>query len=60
MCCERLVCANCAGPVSEARCPTCRASRAQVHGHGAGVPLELIAALLVALVTMLALARAYS
>jgi hypothetical protein len=31
-----------------------------VHGHGAGVPLELIAALLVALVTMLALARAYS
>jgi len=60
MCCERLVCAACAGPVSEARCPTCRSSRAQVHGHGARVPLELIAALLVALVTMLALARAYS
>ncbi|HZG95662.1 MAG TPA: hypothetical protein VEZ46_13230 [Mycobacteriales bacterium] len=46
--------------MSEARCPTCRSSRAQVHGHGARVPLELIAALLVALVTMLALARAYS
>jgi hypothetical protein len=28
---DRLVCANCAGPVSEGRCPTCRASRRQLQ-----------------------------
>ena len=27
---DRLVCANCSGPVSEGRCPTCRASRARM------------------------------
>ena len=32
MSCEHLVCANCSGPVSEACCPVCRASRAEVHG----------------------------
>ncbi len=32
MCCEQLVCASCNGRVAEARCPTCRASRAAVHG----------------------------
>ncbi|GAB2617372.1 hypothetical protein GCM10027168_57240 [Streptomyces capparidis] len=34
MTCDRLVCANCAGPVSEGRCPSCRASRAQLHQQG--------------------------
>ncbi|MGH8836785.1 MAG: hypothetical protein ACRDWG_17575 [Actinomycetes bacterium] len=32
MSCEHLVCANCSGPVSEARCSVCRAGRAEVHG----------------------------
>ena len=32
MSCEHLVCANCSGPVSEARCSVCRASRAEMHG----------------------------
>ncbi len=31
MSCEHLVCASCAHPVSEARCPVCQASRAHVH-----------------------------
>jgi hypothetical protein len=31
MTCDRLVCANCAGPVSEGRCPVCRAYRARLH-----------------------------
>jgi hypothetical protein len=32
MSCEHLVCANCSGPVSEARCSVCRANRAEMHG----------------------------
>jgi hypothetical protein len=31
MTCDRLVCANCAGPVSEGRCPVCRAYRERHH-----------------------------
>jgi len=31
MTCDRLVCANCAGPVSEGRCSVCRAHRARMH-----------------------------
>jgi hypothetical protein len=31
MTCDRLVCANCAGPVSEGRCPVCRASRERLN-----------------------------
>ena len=50
MCCERLVCARCAGPVSEARCPVCLAARADVHtGHGVS------AATVMVLLTVLAL-----
>ncbi len=40
----------------EARCPACRAARAQVHHHPAGLSLPLItAALLALLLIMLAL-----
>lgn len=46
MSCEHLICAQCAGPVSEGRCPTCRAARAQVHHHGHAVSMQLIAAVL--------------
>lgn len=31
MTCDRLVCANCAGPVSEGRCAVCRAHRARLQ-----------------------------
>ena len=34
MTCDRLVCANCAGPVSEGRCEVCRAERQRVHAYG--------------------------
>jgi RNA polymerase subunit RPABC4/transcription elongation factor Spt4 len=34
MSCEHLVCANCAGPVDEGRCPVCRAAHAQLHHQG--------------------------
>ena len=57
---DRLVCANCAGPVSEGRCPTCRASRRQMQEQqklfGAISPAALIA-LLTALVACALIAR---
>jgi hypothetical protein len=47
MSCEHLICAACAGPVEQARCPVCRAARAQVHHHGfAGLPPAAVAAIL--------------
>jgi hypothetical protein len=57
MCCEQLVCAVCAGRVSDGSCPTCRAYR-DAHHAGApmwnGLMLPLLA-LLAALIVMLAL-----
>ena len=53
MSCEHLICANCASPVVEARCPSCASARAQVHRHGPGLTLPLTAAVLVALVLAL-------
>lgn len=52
---DRLVCANCAAPVSEGRCPVCRASRERLQ-HQRGVfgqlnPMALLA-LLVALIAV--------
>lgn len=57
---DRLVCANCAAPVNEGRCPVCRASRArlqQEHEQGpfAGLSPVMLAALLVVLLGALAL-----
>lgn len=50
MSCEHLICAQCAGPVVEGRCPTCRAGRAKVHHHGfSGLPPALVALVLIAL-----------
>ena len=46
MSCEHLICAQCAGPVVEGRCPACRASRDHVHHSGAS-PQLIIAAILV-------------
>jgi len=57
MSCEHLICANCASPVVEARCPACATARAQVHRHGPGLTLPLTAAVLVALVFALLILR---
>lgn len=57
---DRLVCANCAAPVSEGRCPVCRANRERMQQHEnffAGLnPAALIAllAVLIAAVALLA------
>ncbi|KPC83048.1 hypothetical protein ACWDF1_00015 [Streptomyces coelicoflavus] len=57
---DRLVCANCAAPVSEGRCPVCRANRERMqqgNNFFAGLnPTALIAllAVLVAAVALLA------
>ncbi|MEC3994481.1 hypothetical protein VSR01_13455 [Actinacidiphila sp. DG2A-62] len=51
---DRLVCANCSGPVSEGRCAVCRANRARLQQENPWSsisPLALIA-LLVALLTV--------
>ncbi|WP_436786819.1 hypothetical protein [Yinghuangia sp. YIM S10712] len=49
---EHLVCANCAGPVSEGRCRVCRASRERMHREG----LQISPALLVALAALVVVA----
>ncbi|MFF7362480.1 hypothetical protein [Streptomyces sp. NPDC008125] len=56
---DRLVCANCAAPVNEGRCPVCRASRERLRQQDQGPlggmnPMVLIA-LLVVLVGAVAL-----
>ncbi|ARF55552.1 hypothetical protein [Streptomyces gilvosporeus] len=52
---DRLVCANCAAPVSEGRCPVCRASRQRLQQQegifGQLSPVALVA-LLIALVAV--------
>ena len=53
MSCEHLICANCASPVVEARCPSCATARARVHHHGPGLTVPLTAAALVALALVL-------
>jgi hypothetical protein len=50
---DRLVCANCAGPVAEGRCPTCRASRQRLREQQGGLFASLSPAALVALLTAL-------
>jgi hypothetical protein len=55
MTCDRLVCANCAGPVSEGRCAVCRAHRARVHqesGPFAGMTPAVLIGLLLALIAV--------
>ncbi|MFE0176372.1 hypothetical protein ACFWZ2_29060 [Streptomyces sp. NPDC059002] len=55
---DRLVCANCAAPVSEGRCPVCRANRErlqQQEGPFAGLNPATLIALLVVLIAAVAL-----
>ncbi|GEC09488.1 hypothetical protein SSP24_71430 [Streptomyces spinoverrucosus] len=54
---DRLVCANCAAPVTEGRCPVCRANRERLQQQNplaALNPMTLIA-LLVVLIAAVAL-----
>jgi hypothetical protein len=57
MSCEHLICAQCAGPVAEGRCPTCRDARTHMHHPSHGLSMQLIAAVLLvlALLTMAAM-----
>jgi hypothetical protein len=57
MSCEHLICAQCAGPVAEGRCPSCRLARDHVHhsSHGASARLILVVALAVALLALAAM-----
>jgi hypothetical protein len=47
MSCEHLICAQCAGPVIEGRCPACRAARQHVHHHSMASPQLIIGIILV-------------
>jgi hypothetical protein len=60
MSCEHLICAQCAGPVAEGRCPVCRNAREHVHrsGHGLSLPI-LLAAVLVLLLSLAAMHLGY-
>lgn len=54
MSCEHLICAQCAGPVIEGRCPACRAAREDVHHqHFSATPQLIVAALLALAVVLL-------
>jgi hypothetical protein len=58
MCCEHLLCAACSGPVSEARCPTCRDSRAELHHHRlSGLSAETVALIVALIAVLMTLAR---
>jgi hypothetical protein len=58
MSCEHLICARCAGPVAEGRCPTCRDARAHVHHETHGLSMQVILAAMLVL-ALLALAATH-
>ncbi|MEU2660112.1 hypothetical protein ABZ615_32930 [Streptomyces sp. NPDC007325] len=53
---DRLVCANCAAPVAEGRCPVCRANRERLEPQGLSPAMVLT--LVIALLATLALLAA--
>ncbi|MEU6894311.1 hypothetical protein ABZ934_21390 [Streptomyces sp. NPDC046557] len=58
---DRLVCANCAAPVSQGRCPVCRANRERLQQESpfAGMnPMALIALLVVLVAALAVVAKA--
>jgi hypothetical protein len=55
MSCEHLICAQCASPVAEGRCPTCRAAREQMHHSHPSTSQQLLIAGLIALTLLLVL-----
>ncbi|MEJ8635331.1 MULTISPECIES: hypothetical protein [Streptomyces] len=58
---DRLVCANCAAPVNEGRCPVCRANRERLQQEGpfGGLSPVALLTLLVVLIAALALLAAH-
>ena len=55
MSCEHLICAQCAGPVAEARCPVCRAAKSDLHHHAHGISIpQVVLLLLLALAVAIA------
>jgi C4-type Zn-finger protein len=46
MSCEHLICAQCAGPVAEGRCPVCRAAKSDLHHHSHGISIPYLLAIL--------------
>jgi hypothetical protein len=60
MSCERLVCANCAGPVSEARCGVCQAGRERVHHSHPHLSPSLVVALTALLLALALLAERFA
>ncbi|MEU6093240.1 hypothetical protein [Streptomyces sp. NPDC047079] len=54
---DRLVCASCAAPVSEGRCPVCRASRERLQQESpwSGLSPAALIALLAVLIAAVAL-----
>jgi hypothetical protein len=52
MSCEHLICARCAAPVVEGRCPACQLARDQVHRRAPGLSLPLLLAALLALLLL--------
>ncbi|MFI7098407.1 hypothetical protein ACIBK8_03450 [Streptomyces sp. NPDC050161] len=50
---DRLVCANCAAPVSEGRCPVCRANRERLQQQAGGMFAQLNPVMLLALLVAL-------
>lgn len=50
---DRLVCANCAAPVSQGRCPVCRANRERLQQEGPFSGLNLNPVALIALMVVL-------
>ncbi|MEV7584198.1 hypothetical protein ACWGE1_17265 [Streptomyces sp. NPDC054932] len=54
---DRLVCANCAAPVSQGRCPVCRANRERLQQEGpfSGLNPVTLIVLMVVLVAALVL-----
>jgi hypothetical protein len=55
MSCEHLICAQCAAPVAEGRCPACRATRQHIHHNHFGVGPQLLVAGILALALLLIL-----
>jgi C4-type Zn-finger protein len=56
MSCEHLICAQCAGPVAEGRCPVCRAAKSDLHHHNYGFSIPYaLAILLLAVAVLLAI-----
>ncbi|MFE6159345.1 hypothetical protein ACFQ7F_10605 [Streptomyces sp. NPDC056486] len=54
---DRLVCANCAAPVSEGRCPVCRVNRERMQQEGpfGGLSPAALIGVLVVLIAAVAL-----